>query len=491
MAEFLRSTRLRWAAGIALWSVLLALATFAFVYWQTAAFLREELAETLRLEVRDAAADPAATARRVDTWIAMDLHARHAAGLFGPDKRRLSGNLLARPETLPIDGDAYRVPARVDLGEREIDDEIWAAALALPDGRIVVIAHDTDEIDRVRTTSLRALGLGLLPTLLVSGLGGLLLADRARKRLSATEAALERVVRGDLRQRLPIGTRDDEFDRLARNVNRMLDEIERLLGEVASVGDAVAHDLRTPLTRLRARLERTRDQAASVAEFRDAIDQGLAWIDQTLAMVTAVLRIGEIEHGRRIAGFAPVDLAQVVREVAEFFEPVADDKDIALDVAVEAGIPSIDADRDLLFEALSNLVENAVKFTPPGGQIRIGLTRSDRAALVAVEDSGPGIPASERDQVFRRFYRAERARHTPGNGLGLGLVAAISGLHGFTIEAEAAPSGGARLVLTCPLTVRPASHRNAKGSGVTLPKPREARALQHATHTDAEGPDRA
>jgi len=449
MTEILRSTAFRWAVGIALWSALLALAMFAFVYWQTADYLREELAETLRLEVRAAAADPAATAMRVETWIAMDLHATHFGGLFGPDGKRRSGNLGAVPDGLARDGDAYRVSANVDIAGRAMRDEIWAAALALPDGRTVVIAHDTDEIDRVQATTLRALGLGLMPTLALSGLGGLLLAGRARRRLAATEAAVAQVMRGDLRKRLPVGGGNDEFDRLAGNVNRMLDEIERLLGEVSSVSDAVAHDLRTPLTRLRARLERTREQASSVAEFREAVDQGLAWIDQTLAMVTAVLRIGEIEHGRRFAGFAPVDLAEVVREAAEFFEPVAEEKTVSLDVAVEAGIPPVEGDRDLLFETVSNLVDNAVKFTPPGGRVRIGLAREEGGVVILVEDTGPGIPPAERDQVFQRFYRAERARRTPGNGLGLGLVAAIAKLHGFTVDLRASPGGGARFAVQC------------------------------------------
>lgn len=459
MTDLIRSTTARWALGIALWSVLLALATFAFVYWQTAAFLREELAETLRLEVRAAAADPAGAAARVDTWVAMDLHATHYGGLFGPDGGRRSGNLDAVPPDLARDGEAYRVGARVDIAGHRLDDEIWAAALALADGSTVVVAHDADEIDRVRTRSLRALGLGLVPTLVLSGLGGLLLAGRARRRLAATEAAVAQVMRGDLGRRLPVGRHGDEFDRLAGNVNRMLDEIERLLGEVRSVGDAVAHDLRTPLTRLRARLERTRDHAGSVAEFRAAIDQGLAWIDQTLAMVTAVLRIGEIEHGRRSAGFAPVDLAQVVREVAEFFEPIAEDKAVLLRAAVEAGLPPVDGDRDLLFEALSNLVENAVKFTPPGGAVRVGLARSGMHAVVSVDDTGPGLLPGERDQVFRRFYRAERARQTPGNGLGLGLVAAIAALHGFSVEAEASAEGGARFAITAPLRDEAARRR--------------------------------
>jgi signal transduction histidine kinase len=449
MTDLLRSTTFRWALGIAIWSVLLVLATFSFVYWQTAAYLREELAETLRLEVRAAAADPAATAMRVETWIVMDLHATHFGGLFGPGGKRRSGNLGAVPDGLARDGDAHRVSANVDIAGRALRDEIWAAALALPDGRTVVIAHDTDEIDRVQATTLRALGLGLMPTLALSGLGGLLLAGRARRRLAATEAAVAQVMRGDLRKRLPVGGGNDEFDRLAGNVNRMLDEIERLLGEVSSVGDAVAHDLRTPLTRLRAKLERARDQASSVGEFREAVDQGLAWIDQTLAMVTAVLRIGEIEHGRRFAGFALVDLAEVVREAAEFFEPVAEDRNVSLDVAVDAGIPPVEGDRDLLFEAVSNLVDNAVKFTPPGGRVRIGLAHGEKGVVLLVEDTGPGIPPAERDRVFQRFYRAERARLTPGNGLGLGLVAAIAKLHGFTVDLRDARGGGARFAIVC------------------------------------------
>ncbi len=147
MTDLMRSTTARWALGIALWSVLLALATFAFVYWQTAAFLREELAETLRLEVRAAAADPAGAAARVDTWVAMDLHATHYGGLFGPDGGRRSGNLDAVPPDLARDGEAYRVGARVDIAGHRLDDEIWAAALALADGSTVVVAHDADEID--------------------------------------------------------------------------------------------------------------------------------------------------------------------------------------------------------------------------------------------------------------------------------------------------------------------------------------------------------
>jgi signal transduction histidine kinase len=449
MTDLLRSTTLRWALGIALWSVLLALTMFAFIYWQTAAYLREELAETLQLEVRAVAADPASAALRVDTWTAMDLHANHYGGLFGPDGARRAGNLDAIPDHLARDGDADRVSAVVQVAGRRLDDEIWAAALPLPDGSTVVIAHDSDEIDRVRVTTLRALGLGLVPTLALSGLGGLLLARRGRRRLAATEAALAEVMRGDLRRRLPVGTRGDEFDRLAANVNRMLDEIEHLMGEVRSVGDAVAHDLRTPLTRLRARLERSRTQARTVAEFHETIDQGLAWIDQTLAMVTAVLRIGAMEEGRRTA-FAPVDLGELAGAAVDLFEPAAEEKGVRLTLAIAAGVPTIWGDRDLCFEALSNLLDNALKFTPQGGAVSVNLTQLGGAVSLAVEDTGPGLPATERGKIFQRFYRSEVARQTQGNGLGLSLVAAIAKLHAATVSVHPVATGGCRFDLMFP-----------------------------------------
>ncbi|MHB2205633.1 sensor histidine kinase [Methylobacterium sp. CM6257] len=433
-----------------MWSILLALAMFGFVYWQTADYLREELAETLRVEVRAAAADPTAAGSRVETWIATDPHATHYGGLFRPDGARRAGNLGAIPHHLARDGDADRVSATVDIAGRTIADEIWAASLTLADGTTIVIAHDTDEIDRVRATTLRALGLGLVPTLALSAFGGLLLTSRARRRLAATEAAMAQVMRGDLRTRLPVGNHDDEFDRLAGNVNRMLDEIEHLMGEVRSVGDAVAHDLRTPLTRLRARLERSRSQAKTVAEFHEAIDQGLLWIDQTLAMVTAVLRIGEMEDGRRRRGFARVDLGEVATVVAEYFAPMAEERDIRLDIAVSGADHTIYGDRDLCFEALSNLLDNALKFTPTGGAVCITVRRDGDATVATIEDSGPGLPPGEHTQVFRRFYRAEAARHTAGNGLGLSLVAAIAKLHNATVSVDTSEAGGCRFVLTFP-----------------------------------------
>ncbi|GJE83066.1 sensor histidine kinase [Methylorubrum thiocyanatum] len=457
MSRLVSSFAFRWALAIALWSTLLSLLLFAFVYWQTAAFMQDELAQVLRHEAHYAAREPAKAVNRIETWISEDLHSVHFAGLFGADGSRLAGNLDARPPSLPVDGEVHRIGAQVAIAGRRLNEELWSAAVALNDGSIVVVAHDTDEIDRAKATVIRALGLALVPTMAFSILGGVLLAGRARRRLASTEAAVAQVMRGDLRQRLPVGEAGDEFDRLARDVNGMLAEIERLVEEVRGVGDAVAHDLRTPLTRLRLRLERGRDQARDIEELRQAVDQGLVWIDQTLEMVTAVLRIGEIEHGRRCAAFGPVDLRLVVSEAAELFEPLADEKGIALGVRIEGEASAVRGDRSLIFEAISNLLDNAIKFTPTGGRVGIGLARRDGVPVVSVEDTGPGIPADERNHVFKRFYRAERARQTQGNGLGLGLVAAIAKLHGFPLSVGDGPHGGCRFEMACPALERHAS----------------------------------
>jgi len=465
----MRSTAFRWALGIALWSTLLSLLLFAFVYWQTAAFMQDELAQVLRHEARYAARDSAQAAVRIETWISEDLHSVHFAGLFDAAGRKLAGNLDARPADLPLDGEVHRIGTQVAIAGRRLHEELWSAARSLEDGSVVVVAHDTDEIDRAKATVIRALGLALVPTLAFSILGGVLLAGRARRRLAATEAAVARVMRGDLRQRLPVGPAGDEFDRLAQDVNGMLDEIERLMEEVRGVGDAVAHDLRTPLTRLRLRLERGRTQARDLAELRQAVDQGLVWIDQTLDMVTAVLRIGEIEHGRRCAAFGPVDLRLVLSEAVELFEPLAEEKGVALAPDIDDAVPPVAGDRSLIFEAVSNLLDNAIKFTPAGGRVGIGLLYRDGEALIVIEDTGPGIPAAEREQVFRRFYRAERARQAPGNGLGLGLVAAIAKLHGFALALTERAGGGCRFEVACPGGQGPATV--PERGGVTGPGP--------------------
>jgi signal transduction histidine kinase len=245
-------------------------------------------------------------------------------------------------------------------------------------------------------------------------------------------------VAGDLRERLPTRKSNDPFDQLAASVNLMLGEIEALVHEIAGVGNDIAHDLRTPLTRVRARLERGRARATTLEELRTVVDQSITGLDQSLAVVTALLRIAEIEHNRRLEGFSQVQLAPLMREVGDFYEPMAEDKHVALQVEA-AGEATVHGDRDLLFEAVANLVDNALKFTPEGGRVTLGLLRRDGESVIRVKDTGPGIPEAEREAVVKRFYRSDKSRNTEGLGLGLSLVAAIVKLHGFRFTIAAGP----------------------------------------------------
>ena len=220
---------------------------------------------------------------------------------------------------------------------------------------------------------------------------------------------------GDLRERLPTRKSNDPFDQLAASVNLMLGEIEALVHEIAGVGNDIAHDLRTPLTRVRARLERGRERAKTLEELRTVADQSIAGLDQSLAVVTALLRIAEIEHSRRLEGFSQVQLAPLLREVGDLYEPIAEDKHVALQVET-ADAATVHGDRDLLFEAVANLVDNAVKFTPPGRTRGTVLLRRDGESVIQVNDTGPGIPEAEREAVIKRFYRSDKSRCTEGLG---------------------------------------------------------------------------
>ena len=223
--------------------------------------------------------------------------------------------------------------------------------------------------------------------------------------------------------------------------------LEEALQEAKVVGDNIAHDLRTPLTRVRLRLERGREHAATLEELRAVADQAIAGLDQSLTTITALLRITEIEHSRRREGFGEVQLSPLVREVGELYEPIAEDKRVTFQVEV-AGEATVQGDRDLLFEAVANLVDNAVKFTPDGGRVTLTLLRREGESAIQVKDTGPGISEAEREAVTQRFYRSDKSRNIKGLGLGLSMVAAIIKLHGFRLRISAGP--GCTAEIACP-----------------------------------------
>jgi signal transduction histidine kinase len=277
------------------------------------------------------------------------------------------------------------------------------------------------------------LALGLIPALVLCLAVGALLSMRAERRIADVNQRVQRIVAGNLRERLPRHAGNDPFSKLAAIVNGMLDEIETLIHAIAGIGNDIAHDLRRPLTRVRLILERGRSNAETLQQLQLITDRAVAGIDQSLAITTALLRLAEIENSRRSSGFGKVELADLVQEVGELYEPIAENKGVTLHINL-AHAPTVDGDRDLLMEAVVNLVDNAVKFTPEGGRVEIALLRGNAESIVRIKDTGAGISEQERDIVLTRFYRSDKLRSAPGFGLGLNLVAAIVKLHGFRLS---------------------------------------------------------
>jgi signal transduction histidine kinase len=266
----------------------------------------------------------------------------------------------------------------------------------------------------------------------------------------AIEAAIQPIMRGNLRQRLPVSSRRDELDLLAGIVNAMLDEIERLMGEVKGVCDSIAHDLRTPLTRVRTQLHRLQRDPDSKGRHDELIDVAIVDVDALLDRFRALLRISELEDMHRRAGFAEVNLMNTLQSVREIYAPVAEDKHIGFRLEGNADVPLVHGDPHLLLEALSNIVDNAIKFTPRGGSVSINVVTTTRGPRIDVIDTGPGIPALERGTVLQRFYRSSSSSHAvTGLGLGLSIVAAIIKLHGFKLEIADGEASGARISVLC------------------------------------------
>lgn len=436
--DFARTTTFRWTLAVAGAFVLGTLLLFGFVYWQTAAFMTSTFDDLISGELHIIAADaPGRRLEHIDNRLRDDPRRIRLAGLFGPDGHRIAGNMESLPPGLTPDIPANAMVVRIDDRGRETEN-VRLVTGTLADGEVLAIGRNVDDISEIADIVRRALTLGLLPAFALAIIIGFVLSLRAHNRLSEVNRRIQHIVAGDLRERLPTRGGDDPFDQLAASVNRMLGEIETLIQEIAGISDNIAHDLRTPLTRVRIRLERGREHGGTVEELRAVADQAIAGLDQSLTIITALLRIAEIEHSRRLAGFSDVRLAPLLREVGDLYDPIAEDKCVTLQVQA-ANEMTVHGDRDLLFEAIANLVDNAVKFTPDGGYVELALLQRGDMSVIRVSDSGPGIQEIEREAVTKRFYRSDKSRRTEGLGLGLSLVAAIVKLHGFQFTINAGP----------------------------------------------------
>jgi len=324
-----------------------------------------------------------------------------------------------------------------------------------PDHRLVVAA-DREWTERIDRTVLSVFGLAFIAACALALVGALALGAYLRRRLQSISGAVEAIIGGDIRGRMPIGPRGDEFDQLAGTLNRMLVRIESLVDNLRQVSSDIAHDLRTPLAKLRNRLEEgLRDNPNDLAD-RPVIEDAIRRVDEVLSLFGAILRISEVESAEPQRYFTTLDLSLVASELVESYEPAVRDGGRQLTWSIEPGL-SVLGDRDLLSQAGANLIENALRHTPTGTIIRLSATAVGASACLQVLDNGPGVPKAERSRIVARFTRLDRSRNTAGYGLGLSLVSAVAKLHGGRLILDDAGPG---LAATIELPVSELSSRD-------------------------------
>lgn len=308
--------------------------------------------------------------------------------------------------------------------------------------------HDRYLTERMFTTTLP---WTVLLILLLGTAGGALVSRRMLRRLETINRTSGEIIAGDLTRRVPLNGSGDEFDALAENLNRMLDRIERLMKGLREVTDSVAHDLRTPLNRLRNRLEESVARLNSGGAQAGEIERAIAETDQLIGTFNALLLIAETDAGTTRAAMSALDLGSVAADVVELYEPLAEEKKLALTLAPGSAV-AIEGNRSLIAQALANLVDNAIKYTPAGGKVRIRVAIAETGVDLSVADSGPGISLADRPRVTERFVRLEASRNSPGTGLGLSLVAAVAHFHNAELVLEDNAPTGLKAVLRFPRT---------------------------------------
>ena len=347
-------------------------------------------------------------------------------------ERVLAGNLKRWPLALPD----VEIRGWADFEAPNEAGRLLARATyeLLPDGSHLLVGRNLDDLDRFVRIIRTAVVCGAIFMFVVAAFAGVSVTRRTVGRIESINATTQAIMQSGLGKRIPLRGTNDEWDQLAENLNVMLDRIEGLMREVGQVSDNVAHDLRTPLTRLRGRLERASREALGPERAHALIADTMSELDTVLGTFSALLRISRIEAFDPRTTFRIVDLDQVAGEVAELFDAAAEEKGGRVKFDSGGRVPVL-GDRDLLFDAISNLIDNAIKHGGVG-DVRVTVRNNGHGPTISVADRGPGIPLEERQHVLKRFYRIERSRNSPGNGLGLSLVAAVAQLHGARIDMQ-------------------------------------------------------
>jgi signal transduction histidine kinase len=458
LAKTLRSSTFRLALiWIAIFGTVVA-ALLAYVYLSTASYLRSRSDQATVAELallREAYASggrdrliATITQRIADKHFESDVYL-----LVDSSGVPLAGNLAAWPASLKF-ADSWGGFSAPDWKPNAGQPSLLRATFeTLPDGSRLLVGRDVRELDRLAMNINTALVVTALLIVVVAAMASMTITRRTVGRIESINATSRAIMQSGLSERIPLRGTRDEWDELATNLNSMLERIETLMGEVKQFTDNVAHELRTPITRMRGRLEKAHNSLEDGDAHKSMIGDTMADLESVLRIFSSLTRISQIEATDRTAAFRTINLAEIAHEVVELYDAAAEEKGGQISTV---GDPRalITGDRDLLFDALANLVDNAIKHGREAGRVTVEVRETEAGAGIAVSDQGPGIPGDEIRNVFKRFYRLERSRQTPGNGLGLSLVAAVARLHGAQIEIlDNAP--GLTVRLWFPASARP------------------------------------
>ena len=438
-SSFLRSTSFRLLAWYAVVFGASVAILFLIVYWITITALDDQLSDSVERETEVLvelyrSRGFKSLVRAIELRMVELRPPRRYYLLQDAAGKRIAGNV---PPMKPLEGERI-LPVSSLLADRSAkpddpDDAfpIVAHGRQLENGGFLLVGESRYRAVTAREAIFRALAWGIAITVLLAAAGGAALGIGFLRRIEEINRTTRSIMDGDLGKRVPASGVGDEMDQLAVNLNAMLDRIQVLMESLKRVSDDIAHDLRTPLSRLRHHLEAARGRTPAGGDA--VIEQSIAEVDAILETFSALLRISQIEAGARRAAFSDVSLGEIVSTVCEAYAPVAEDRGQRLKTAL-VSVPPVHGDRELLTQMVANLIENPIRHCPAAVDITVGLAQEDGAPVLRVADTGPGIPAAEREKVFRRFYRLEASRTTPGSGLGLALVKAVADLHGASVE---------------------------------------------------------
>jgi signal transduction histidine kinase len=401
-----------------------------FIYWTTSLFMEQQTMETINAEVQGLSEQYkhlglGGLVGVINQRISRDPSGRSIYLLTDNKFNHLVGNL----EEWPREGSHNDIWFQFPLSDQPAENRTALARRFVLAGDFhMLVGRDVSEKNAIQQKIIESLGWGMAMTIVLGLLGGVFMSRSILGRIDLINRTSREIMRGDMTRRMPLNDTSDEFDQLAQNLNDMLDQIEQLMAGIRQVSDNIAHDLRTPLNRLRTRIEVTLIEKPDLLSYRKAMEQTITEADDLLKTFNALLTIAQAEAGSRRGDFQEVDLHTLVGDVAELYEPLAEEKGLEFELRLQP-TPPVLGNRHLLAQALANLLDNAIKYTPSGGRVALDLRTERGGPRISVSDNGPGIPQEERSRVLERFYRVEMSRCTPGSGLGLSLVAAVTKLH--------------------------------------------------------------